>query len=286
MAIPTDYIFTPGTCLKSEIFDLIVNKLVAAGWESVASNASDFVVLTSTGNSEDKALVLNLRKGNAAGTAGRDVDTTAYCQMSVRLQSSYVPGADGAAGTFGRPSLAWTDLFIAPVAANVTLPMDTSIDYHVYADASKIILALEYPSTLSYEPVLIYLGLPDVFVVDSDSRGTVLATSCNATTAGSLQVCNTSDGVGQVSTPYALKTYASLPDGDPNMAGKRNPSVIKYGSAAESYRGVLDGLLCVYLNKINTGDIVTIEAKKYRALVCHTVGNTSFPSRALLIRTV
>lgn len=287
MAIPTDYIFTRGTVAKNGVFDLIVNNLMAAGWQSVASLPSaDGTVLKSTGNNEDKALIINIRDTNAANA--NSIKTTNYNTMSYRLQDSYTPGAAGVAGTFGRPALAWTPLDIAPtVVTTGQLAQDTVLTYSVYADASKIILALEYPSATGYNPLLIYLGVPDtIWASDSASRGVICATTCNATTAASLMVCNTSDGMGAVTAPYALATYdVRLPPGEPNMGNKRFPVSINYGSTAEGYRGKLDGVKCTLNSKINTADTLTVGAETYYVLVCHTQGNTSFPSVALAIRT-
>ena len=287
MAVPTDYIFTSGTCLKSEIYQLIIDKLVAAGWTNVSSLASsDFVVLSSTGNTGDKTLLLNLRDTNAS--AANSVVSTDYCVMSYRLEDTYTPGASGVAGTFGRSSLAWTNLYLVPVSAlTTTLGADTTVTYHVYADASKIILALEFPSATGYGPVLVYMGEPDsIFTSDSASRGVLVAASCQATTAGSAMICNTSDTVAAVTAPYAIALSSLLPSGDPNVANKRMVSSIYYGSASESFRGKLDGLKCMYNVKVNTGDTVTIGTETYYALVCASSGNNSFPSLALLVRTV
>lgn len=285
MAIPTDYIFQSGTCLKNQIYQLIIDKLIAAGWEDISSNpATDFVVLKSTGNTEDKDLILNIRPTNASNA--NSIATTDYCAMSYRLQDTYTPGESGVAGTFGRASLAWTNLYIAPVASLTTaLGGDTSIDYHVYADASKLILTLEYPNPTGFGPVVIYMGLPDTLLAsDSANRGALVAMSTQGVAATQLQICNTSDGVASVTAPYNLTTYTLLPPGDPNAANKRMVSSIYYGTAAEGYRGKLDGLKCIYYTAVNTGDTVTIGAEVYRVLVSHSQGNTSFPSRALLVR--
>jgi len=288
MPVPTDYIFTAGSCQKSEILDLIVNKLKAAGWTDVSSLASsDYIVLKSTGNTGDKNLILNLRKGNAAGTAGRDVDTTAYCQMSYRLQDSYIPGAEGVAGVFGRPTLAWTDLYIAPVAANGTLALDTTVNYKVYVDVSKIILAIEYPPATGYSPILIYMGQPDtVYMPESGSKGVLVAVTNGGTTAASAIICNSPDGIGSVATPYAVATAALLPTKNPNNAGKYFDSPVYYQTTTEGMRGKLDGILCMPNLAALTGDNITIDGDNYYVLVCHAQGITSFPSQVLLVRIV
>nr|WP_092074932.1 hypothetical protein [Dendrosporobacter quercicolus]NSL49557.1 hypothetical protein [Dendrosporobacter quercicolus DSM 1736]SDN22638.1 hypothetical protein SAMN04488502_11512 [Dendrosporobacter quercicolus] len=286
MAIPTGYIFQSGTCLKSEIYQLIIDRLVAAGWTDVSGNpATDFVVLKSTGNTEDKELILNIRPTNASNA--NSVVTTDYCAMSYRLQDTYTPGEAGVAGTFGRSSLAWTALYVAPVASLTTaLGADTEVNYHVYADASKIILVLEYPAPTGLGPQVIYMGLPDSLLVsDSANRGMLVGASAYGIATSSVQICNTSDGVASVTAPYNLTTYSLLPPGDPNARNKRMISSVYYGSAAESYRGKLDGIKCMLYTSVNTGDTVTIGAETYRVLVTHSISYTSFPSRALLIRT-
>lgn len=288
MAIPTDYIFQSGTVLKNGIFDLIVNKLVSAGWVDISSKpATDYVVLTSTGNTGDKSLVLNLRDLNSAATPINSVKTTNFNTMSYRLQSSYTPGAAGVAGTFGRPTQAWNPLDIVPtVVTSGTLAADTVINYKVYADASKIILVLEYPITIGYNPMVIYMGQPDSeYVVESASRGVLVATTTNATLAANVQVCNSPDGVGATATSYSMPTTALIPLTNPNAIGKYFESDIYYQSSTEGIRGKLDGVLCLLNSSISTGDIVTVGAKTYYCVVCHVQGATSFPSQALLVRT-
>jgi len=287
MAIPTDYIFTSGTCAKSAIYQLIIDKLTSAGWSNVASLASsDFVVMKSTGNTGDKNLLLNLR--DISSTAVNSIVTTDYCCMSYRLQDTYVPGAAGVAGTFGRTALAWTNLYIAPVAAvTTTLGKDTICTYHVYADASKLILEIEYPSATALAPTVIYIGEPDtLFVSDSASRGMLVATSNNGTTAASAMICNTSDTMGSVTAPYSIMLYALIPPGDPNVAAKSFGATAYYGSATESFRGKLDGLKFAYYSGTNfiTGDTVTIGTYTYYVAVVASVNITSFPSRAILLR--
>lgn len=286
MATPTDYIFQTGSCQKKEIYDLIVNKLIEAGWTNVASNPStDYVVLTSTGNTGDKNLILNLRDIPAAGTAANSVKTSSYCQMSYRLENDYTPGSAGVAGVFGRPSLAWTDLYIAPVAASGTLPLDTVVNYKVYADLSKIILAIEYPPATNYNPILIYIGQPDTtYMPESASRGMLVAVTNSATTATSVMVCNTPDGMGAVTAPYALATQTLLASKNPNNAGKYIISDVYYGSTTEGVRGKLDGIYCLPNSNILTGDNIVIGTKTYYVLCCHPQGNSSFASQALLVR--
>lgn len=286
MAVPTDYIFETGTCLKSAVYQLIIDKLKAAGWVDSSSLASsDYVVLTSTGNTGDKSLVLNIRDTNSS--AANSVVSTDYCVMSYRLQDTYTAGTSGVSGTFGRSSLTWTNLYLVPVSATTTtLAAATPITYHVYADANKIILLLEYPSATGYSPTLIYMGQPDtVYVTESANRGCLVGVTNNGTTAASVMICNTSDDQASVTAPYAIATSALLPSYNPNGAGKFAISEIYYGSTTESIRGKLDGVLCAYNSKLLTGDTMTIGTYTYYVAVCASVNVLSFPSLALLIRT-
>lgn len=286
MAIPTDYIFTSGSCTKSEVFDLIVSKLTTAGWQSVASLATtDYTVLTSAGNTGDKSLVLNIRDTNISNA--NSVKTTNYNTMTYRLQTSYTPGTAGVAGTFGRPAqTAWVGLDIAPtVVTTGTLAADTVVNYKVYADLSKIIIAVEYPAATGYNPILIYMGAPDTsFMPQADNSSAIVATSNTTATAASIMVADSPDGMGTVALPYALATSALLPAKSPNNGGKYIVSDIYYGNATEGIRGKLDGILCTLNTSLLTGDNITIGAQTYYVLCCATQGNTSFPSQAILVR--
>ncbi|WP_371366320.1 hypothetical protein SRRS_07310 [Sporomusa rhizae] len=287
MAIPTNYIFQSGTCLKSELYDTIINKLIAAGWTNVSSKPdTDFDVLTSPGNTGNKALVLNIRPIPAAGTAANNIKTSAYCQMSIRLQTSYTPGSAGVAGVFGRPSLAWTDVYIAPVSAGASLAADTSVKYKWYADASKIIFTIEYPPATNMNPVMFYLGAPDsTFVSESGSSGTIFASSINMTAASTLYICNTSDGIGSLNAPYTMTSSAFNILKNPNNEGLFFQSAMYYQSPTEGIRGMLDGILCLPNQATQTGNTITIDGKTYYQLVCHVVGNSSFPYPVILVRT-
>lgn len=286
MTLPTDYIFKSGSCAKNALFDLIVNSLKDQGWTDISSNpTTDYIVLSSNGNSGDKNLILNLRDTNATGA--NSVKTTAYNQMSFRLQDTYTPNPTaGQSGTFGRTSLAWTELFLAPVAAAGTLAGDTVVNYKIYTDASKIIMSIEYPPATGYSPVLFYLGLPDsTYLRQSGAKGMLYASTVNMGTASNLLICNSPDTIGVVTAPYVMPTLATTVLKNPNNDGVYTESPVYYQSITEGLRGKLDGVFCMTNSNILTGDTLTINSNTYYALVCHVQGNSSFPTQALLIRT-
>jgi hypothetical protein len=393
-----DYIFSKGTCKKGDLYKIMLDKLKENGWKDISSKAAtDFVVLSSKGNTGNKNLLLNLRDTNNA--AANSIVSTDFCAMSYRLQDTYIPGAGGkaagisivnstqkgstgtvkakdgsvftgtvdalyhlkistaptavgglagvgyktavgagnyssetlitqagttaeillgngitvllsvgadqsfsidevydvngtalveVAGTFGRPAIAWNNLFIAPVAnANIALGKDTVLTYYIYADASKLILVLEFPSATTFLPVVIYMGETDTkYVQDSDARGLIVATSIQAPAVSGLYVNNASDGMPSVQQPYVLTAYTVLPPIDPNVAEKYMIAPIYYGSAVESFRGILDGIKnCAYTgSNLVSGDTMVTENEKYHCVITHTSGNSSFPSRGILVR--
>lgn len=306
-----DYKFVGGTCQKKDIYQLICEELVKAGWENISSNhCTDWCVFTSNieGNGKTtKKLFLQLRDTNAADQ--NSVQCTNYCQMSYRLFDNYTPGDNGASGKSGRSTLSWNDLYIAPVGDKREIEMDTTVNYKLYVDNTKIIMGLEYPEGTEYQPLLFYIGQPDTtYVSESESRGMVVAVSCNAPAAGCVTVSNTPDVKGKVSQPYPVPSMALIPASNPNNEGKYFISDIYYGSAvdpgkasggaggaagaakaagtpvSEGIRGKLDGLYCM-LSKpsVLTGDIIEIGDKQYYVLNCHKQGDSSFGSQALLV---
>jgi len=287
MPTPTDYIFQSGSCAKKDLYQLILDKLIEAGWTDVASNpTTEYNILTSTGVNDDKELVIQLRPIPAAGTVANNVTTSNYSAMSYRLQTSYTPGKPGVSGVLGRPTSTWIDLMLAPTIVSDTLAADTIVTYKVYADKNRIILGMEYPSGLWYNPVLFYLGQPDtVWMSESKSAGCVCATSALATTAGSLNICDSPDDIASVNYISHMSTKALLPLKNPNNGKKHIASDIIYENSTQGMRGKLDGILCVLNSNVLTGDNYVENGKTYYAFVCATQGNTSFPSQAIVVRT-
>lgn len=285
MPTPTDYVFQSATVAKNSLYQFIIDKMTAAGWTNVSSNpATDFVVMRSTGVNNDKNLIFQMRPGNAASNIN-PVTTTAYSQFSYRLPDSYIPGASGVAGTFGRSALVWTDMYIIPAATGTQLPMDTVYTIKWYADAGKFIMSIEYPTATGYGPMLIYIGQPDSsYVSESNSNGMIVAVTANTATATSVMIDNTSDGAGSVAAPYALATQSLFPAQNPNNANRYVFSDVYYGSATEGIRGKLDGIGCMLNTNVLTGDNIIVDTQTWYVLVCKTQGNTSFPSQALLVR--
>ena len=87
-------ILTSGTCQKQDIYNVIKNSMIAAGWVNASSNASDFDVMTSPGEDGTRSLVIQMRPTDSANANA--VTTTDLNKMSYRLIESYTPGTNGA----------------------------------------------------------------------------------------------------------------------------------------------------------------------------------------------
>lgn len=283
----SDYVFQSGSCKKADLYNTIISIMKAAGWEDLATLPStEYNVMHSKGVNGNQDLYIQLRPVSSAGAVATDVRTTNLSQISYRMAGIYTPGATGVAGTFTRNTLAYTDLYIAPVAAGSAVVLsDSTLNYKYYADAGKLIMEVEYPSTLNLGSLVFYIGQPDtVKLPESTTDGLVVASTANVT-AGNLSICNTPDGVGDSALPYNMPTLAMLPLTNPNAAGVYFLSDVFYNSATEGVRGKLDGIKVMLNNKCLNGDNVTdVDGKKYYLAVCQAIGGNSFPSLAILFR--
>lgn len=286
MAIPTDYIFTPGTCLKKDFYGVLKNALLSAGWINITSNyATDGDVLTSPGNTGDKALIINMRSANVKNDY--DTATTAYCLMSIRFPTSYTPGAAGVAGTFVRPGgWQWMAIYPATNPANVQLAMDTIYNYKLYVDKSKLIFSIEFPLGLNTNPIFHYIGLPDsIYCDEAGNRGMVWGTTCYSQSAtGNVLIADRPNGISSASDVYDIPLLCNLSAKNPNNSGKFGISDIYYGNSNDGVRGKLDGIFTFPSTGLLTGDTITIGSNVYYALICHQYYNNSFPSLGIAIR--
>jgi len=286
MPTPKDYIFRSGSCRKGDLYQLIIDELIKAGWKDVASNpAEEYNVMTSTGVNDDKELVIQLRPYPGTISSTTNVITTDNTIATLRLQTSYTSGEPGVSGVFGRPTLTYTSLYLAPSILNTKIHIDVILNYKVYADKNRIILGIEYPVALGYSPVLFYLGQPDtVWMSESKSAGCVYAISSGPTANLSLLICDFPDGMASSANPYSIPTKVFLPLKNPNNGNRYTMSNIIYESTTEGMRGKLDGILCVTNSNILTGDRLIENGKTYYVFNCHLYGNSSFPSQAIAVR--
>jgi hypothetical protein len=278
------YIFTTGTCTKKDIYGIIKSTMIAAGWTNISSNAAtDFDVLSSMGKDGTKNLVIQMRATNTTGA--NDTTTTDYCLASYRLINSYTPGAPLTAGIVGRTAETWNALSIAPGIATDTISKDTPVTYRYYADASKLIMQLEYPVALGKGPVVLFIGLPDTtYCSEPNSRGLLVASSANANTANSVHITDQPGELAATTASSVRGNICNVTYKNPNSAGKYLLAEIFYGNATEGVRGKLDGLYAIPNQNVLNGDNIVIGTETYYVAICNSTGNNGLPSLALTFR--
>lgn len=278
-----DVIFQKRTCLKSELFDTIVSILKGAGWENVASNpATEYAVMKSTGESGDKNLVFQLRPISNSNV--NDTTTTDFNVMSIRLIAGYTPGVLGVDGVPARTISAepWRTFYIAPTTTAINRENELALWFSVNKD--RLILIIETPSSLAFAPITHYIGLPDVFSSEPDSRGLIWASSAYNVSGSMVLV---TDAVGELPSNTASSTrssYVTLPPSSPNSAGSHTPVIMFYGNATEGWRGRLDGLHFLPVNAVANGDTLTVGTKTFRGVVNGVAGANSFVTSTLLFQ--
>jgi hypothetical protein len=279
-----DVLFTMATSQKNQMYTTIINAFIAAGWENISSNAAvDFDVLRSPGESGDKTLTIQLRATSPTNT--NSTLTTDYNVASYRLIESYTPGAPGVAGVFGRPTEAWNTLYLLPT---VNLIAGASVlTYFINVNKNRMIIVIESPPALSLSPITHYIGLPDItFASEPGSRGLLVASSAYAKLALGVHITNTPGEVASEPLSSTRAVYCQLSPKNPNSAGIYSFSEMKYGSTTEGFRGKLNGILTMPVGGINTGDIINVGAKQFRAIVNHVAAPNTFPSVVLVIQMV
>jgi hypothetical protein len=299
MAIPTDYIFTPGTCLKKDFYGVLTNALIGAGWINVTSNYdTDGDVFVSNGNTGDKSLIINLSKNQSSPTT--DVTTTIFSTMTCRFPTSYTPGAAGIAGTFVRPGTS-LHLSLAPIHQSRGMILDTVCYYKLYVDKNKVMFSIEYPPAASDttgvnwigHPIFNFVGLPDtLYTSEPGNRGMVLCSTFANTTAGTqgggvnaLIVANNPTGIGDSTDVYSMPLiYTKIPT-NPNNSGVYSLTELEYGSSVEGLRGKLDGVYMLPTSNVRNGMQFTVGSHTYYVINANGAGySAGIPTRVVAIR--
>ncbi len=272
-----EYIFQEGKCAKSELFGKIVDLMINAGWQNISSNpTTDFVVLNSKGESNDKDLFIQLRGASITNT--NNVETTLYGACSYRLIAGYTPNANsGTAGTFARSSEGWKVAYLAP-SSTANLPLDLQMTYRYHVNKNRLIIIIETPEAMTLMPVMWYFGLPmETYTPEPNSRGVIAATSYSASQAG-IHITDAVAEMPSLSASTTKTVYCALPPKSPNSSMIHTPVEMLYGDASEGYRGKIDGIYFLPTNSINDGDYLNLGSKRFRATQLATSGNNAFPS--------
>lgn len=298
------YIFTHGTCKRKDIYDTFVNALISAGWQNISSYpANDGDVLTSTGNTGDKSLVVQLFPYDAGyrGQSVANYNNSSYSirtgnsdsenhVMSVRFPMKYTPGVSGAAGTILRPS---QSIIRTPLINTGNLvDLNCNVDYDIYADKNRIMFSAKPPNILSTAASFIHLGLPDTqYVKGQDSRGMLYFSSSSYTT-GQINYPYTSDypdiSMGSCGDWYQCAWNFIIPPRTPNVNGTIFMAEPYYQSADIGLIGKIDGAYFVTSSvPYSHGDIVTVGSSKFKVLNIANIMSSwgsSIPSGIVLIQ--
>lgn len=277
-----DYILQEAKCTKAELFTKFIDLLKGAGWTDVSSNAtSDFIVLNSKGESNDKNLFIQIRNTNVSNAY--PTDTSLYGIWSYRLINGYTPNANvGTAGVFERTAETWRPLYIAQATAG-TLPLDLELTYRYHVNKNRIIFLVETPEAMNLAPCLFYIGLPmNTFTSEPKSRGVVVMSNYYSGFSNSVHV---SDAVAEMPSLTASATrtnYIALPPKSPNSASIHTPVELFYGDTSEGYRGKLDGIYFLPNSSINNGELLNLGSKRFRASVLASGSSSSYPTQTVI----
>ncbi|MDM5298055.1 hypothetical protein QUF51_07780 [Bacillus pumilus] len=275
------YIFTTGTCLKSELYSVIKNSLINAGWQNKSSNAtSDYDVFYSTGELGDKKLVFQMRATDV--TDKNSIITTDYCVASIRMIESYTPGSNGGAGTAGRPSEPWRYFMISPSSG--LLSKDTTMTYRINVNKNRLIIVTESPSATGLGCVLNYIGLTDeIYADEPDSRGLIYATTARADSASNVLISNSPVNIAPSTSATIRPIIVNLSPKNPNTQGLYMLSEFYYGNTSEGTRGKITGIYGLPNDNVLHGSIIEDGSKQYFVVVPGMFAGSSFGSAALAI---
>ncbi|WP_342498301.1 hypothetical protein [Bacillus sp. FSL M8-0350] len=275
------YIFTTGTCLKSDLYSVIKNSLINAGWENKSSNAtSDYDVFYSTGESGDKKLVFQMRATDT--TDKNSIISTDYCAASLRLIETYTPGSNGVAGTVGRPSEPWKYFMVSPSSG--TLSKDTTMTYRLNVNKNRLIIVIESPSATGIGSVLNYIGIPDeIYADEPDSRGLIFATTSRADAVSNLIISNSPVNIAPATSATVRPIIVNLSPKNPNTQGLYMLSEFYYGNTSEGTRGKLTGIYGLPNDNVLHGSIIEDGSRQYFVVVPGVFSSNTFGSAALAI---
>lgn len=278
-------LFKTATAIKSEMYGVIKELLVGAGWRNVSSNPdTEFDILTSNGEAGDKELVFQMR--NYQASAVNDVQTTDYSHAGIRLIGGYAPSLTaGEKGVISRTSETWKSLPLAPVSVSVnSLNKDTPVTYRYSVNKNRLILVIEYPPAVNTYPVTIYIGIPDeVYCSEPASRGLLYAVSSSAYSAQSLSITDNAGELASLPSSKSLGMLCQLAPKNPNSAGNFTLSEIFYGDNSEGVRGKLTGIFALPTQNVANGDIIVQGNQEYLVVVNGSSTNDAFPSKAIAL---
>lgn len=239
----SDCLFTKETIKKSAVYTRLKSLLLAAGWTNISSNpVTDFDVFYSTGETGDKELVFQIREDHS----GRYFGSTTSQFLQVRSLYSYIPGADGVAGTSPRSENAWSILY----CFNGAIGPDADIDLYYHVNKNRIIFAMIPQVCTGLFGSLNFIGLSNESLVNEIKSDGLLFASTHGDFSNSPLI--TSRPKERTAAPYGIGTIKIDQRREICADGRRLMYKIGYGDTYEGFRGIIDG---VYAIKNDAEDI-------------------------------
>ncbi|MGD2351927.1 MULTISPECIES: hypothetical protein [Bacillus subtilis group] len=282
-------LFQTGTATKTELYGVMKNLLLQAGWINVSSNpATDYDVFKSTGETGDKELVFQTRPYYGTSTAGvNNIESTDFHYGGIRLIGGYTPsGTSGTSGTFDRTltNEGWKNLPFACTVTTQSFDKNTPVTYRYSVNKNRLIFVTEYPPALNTPPCMFYIGIPDeTYCSEPKSRGLLYLTSCQGVVTSSVYITDNAGEVASQLSSKSMGTLCQLAPKNPNSAGNFTLSEIFYGDSSEGVRGKLTGIFALPTQNIANGDIIVQGGQEYLVVVNGTSGNDMFPSKAIAL---
>lgn len=292
------YKFIKGSCEKSELYDMLINAMLAEGWENITSNyITDGDVMYSTGKNGDKKICIRLfpyfaGTTNAVITEANEktysTRTTGAYSMGIQLQKNYTPGSTGEAGVFSDPTRYIMCFTTMTLSTNAAILPDILVEYYLYVDKSKVIIFTKFPTS---DWVMTYMGLADTLYSKCDEgRGTMFISTNFAPyytggyigeipTAGQILMSEYPDEGGGITLNVKKHYVSNCAYINPLISPNRNDQYFlselyvqsaQYGTIAK-----LDGIWGTGAENLNSGDTITVGDKKY--LVFKHVAATVYP---------
>lgn len=265
-----DYIFQEETVLKKDLGTWLINKMIAAGWQNISSNPTQFAMMKTTRDSDGLECLVYLNDYFLKTAADSN-----SLWLRLYLQKDYQPGTSGTNGTSSRPvhpsggSEYNRSLFrIAQVSF---LPLDEPITIR-YCITKEFVCIICRPSAYrGLSPELIWFGLPTTWQVERvNGAGIIFATSSYDTFNDNPLITDTPALAAASTYPYELTAYGTLPPKQPDASGYYALASIYLGDSITGMRCKIPGIFALGAINILDKDIIQVGTKRFEVAVCYS----------------
>lgn len=265
-----DYIFEEETVLKKDLGTWLINKMIAAGWQNVSSNPTQFAMMKTTRDSDGLECLVylndNFLKNNSDGWG---------TYLRLYLQRDYQPGSPGTNGTSSRPvhlsSGTEYDKSMFRIAQASSLPLDEPITVR-YCITKEFVCIICRPSAYrGLSPELIWFGLPTTWQVERvNGAGIIFSTSAYNAYNDNPLITDTPAPTAAATYPYEVAAYGILPPKQPDASGYYALASIYLGDSNSGMRCKIPGIFALGAPNILDKDIIQVGTKRFEVAVCYS----------------